>query len=136
MIYFFSYHLRLHFKERTKLNAQNLAKFLFFIIIVSLGTYFFYPRDLSEAQEIAYIKSYGVTLGLTIGGIAIGITLGFILAFIKFLDIKVLNFVIDEYIDILRGTPVILQLLIFSVVIFATWSDNFYVAVIDRKSVV
>ena len=85
MIYFFSYHLRLHFKERTKLNAQNLAKFLFFIIIVSLGTYFFYPRDLSEAQEIAYIKSYGVTLGLTIGGIAIGITLGFILAFIKFL---------------------------------------------------
>ena len=130
MIYFFSYHLRLHFKERMKLNAQNLAKFLFFIIIVSLGTYFFYPRDLSEAQEIAYIKSYGVTLGLTIGGIAIGITLGFILAFIKFLDIKVLNFVIDEYIDILRGTPVILQLLIFSVVIFATWSDNFYVAVI------
>jgi len=68
------------------LKAQNLAKFLFFIIIVSLGAYFFYPRDLSEAQEIAYIKSYGVTLGLTIGGIAIGITLGFTLAFIKFLN--------------------------------------------------
>ena len=100
------------------MKAQNLAKFLFFITIVSLGAYFFYPRELSDAQQLAYIKSYGVTLGLTIGGVAIGITLGFILAFIKFLNIKVINFIIDEYIDILRGTPVILQLLIFSVVIF------------------
>ncbi|MFG5142565.1 amino acid ABC transporter permease, partial [Campylobacter lari] len=40
------------------------------------------------------------------------------------------NFIIDEYIDIIRGTPILLQLLIFSVVIFATWSDNFYVAII------
>ena len=80
--------------------------------------------------RITYIKSYGVTLGLALGGIIIGIALGFTLAFLKFLNIKVLNFIIDEYIDILRGTPILLQLLIFSVVIFATWSDNFYVAVI------
>ena len=71
-----------------------------------------------------------MTLGLTIGGTAIGVTLGFILAFLKFLNIKILSFLIDEYVDILRGTPIILQLLIFSVVIFATWSDNFYVALI------
>lgn len=109
---------------------EKFFRALFFVLIVSAGVYYFYPTELNEAQRLAYFKSYGVTLGLTIGGTAIGVTLGFILAFLKFLNIKILSFLIDEYVDILRGTPIILQLLIFSVVIFATWSDNFYVALI------
>ena len=109
---------------------EKFFRVLFFVVIVSTGVYYFYPTELNEAQRLAYLKSYGVTLGLTIGGTAIGVTLGFILAFLKFLNIKILSFLIDEYVDILRGTPIILQLLIFSVVIFATWSDNFYVALI------
>ena len=109
---------------------EKFFRALFFVVIVSAGIYYFYPTELNEAQRLAYLKSYGVTLGLTIGGTAIGVTLGFILAFLKFLNIKILSFLIDEYVDILRGTPIILQLLIFSVVIFATWSDNFYVALI------
>ena len=109
---------------------EKFFRALFFVVIVSTGVYYFYPTELNEAQRLAYLKSYGVTLGLTIGGTAIGVTLGFILAFLKFLNIKILSFLIDEYVDILRGTPIILQLLIFSVVIFATWSDNFYVALI------
>ena len=109
---------------------EKFFRALFFVVIVSAGVYYFYPTELNEAQRLAYLKSYGVTLGLTIGGTAIGVPLGFILAFLKFLNIKILSFLIDEYVDILRGTPIILQLLIFSVVIFATWSDNFYVALI------
>ncbi|WP_169778900.1 amino acid ABC transporter permease [Campylobacter curvus] len=109
---------------------EKFFRILFFVVIVTLGIYYFYPTELNEIQRAAYLKSYGVTLGLTLGGICIGIALGFLLAFLKFLNIKILSFIIDEYIDILRGTPIILQLLIFSVVIFATWSDNFYVAVI------
>ena len=109
---------------------EKFFRVLFFVVIVSAGVYYFYPTELNEAQRLAYLKSYGVTLGLTIGGTAIGVTLGFILAFLKFLNIKILSFLIDEYVDILRGTPIILQLLIFSVVIFATWNDNFYVALI------
>ena len=109
---------------------EKFFRALFFVVIVSAGVYYFYPTELNEAQRLAYLKSDGVTLGLTIGGTAIGVTLGFILAFLKFLNIKILSFLIDEYVDILRGTPIILQLLIFSVVIFATWSDNFYVALI------
>ena len=111
---------------------EKFFRALFFVLIVSAGVYYFYPTELNEAQRLAYLKSYGVTLGLTVGGTAIGVTLGFILAFLKFLNIKILSFLIDEYVDILRGTPIILQLLIFSVVIFATWSDNFYVALIAR----
>lgn len=110
--------------------GDKILKIAFFLLLVGFGIYYTYPTELNEIQRMAYIKSYGVTLGLTVGGIAIGIVLGFALAFLKFLNIKPLNFVIDEYIDILRGTPIILQLLIFSVVIFASWSDNFYVAII------
>ncbi|AQW85983.1 amino acid ABC transporter, permease protein [Campylobacter pinnipediorum subsp. caledonicus] len=112
------------------MSKENFFKLLFFVIVAIAGIYYTYPTELNDAQRMAYIHSYGVTLGLTAGGISIGIILGFILAFLKFLDIKILNFIIDEYIDILRGTPIIIQLLIFSVVIFATWSDNFYVALI------
>lgn len=109
---------------------EKFFKILFFVVIVTLGVYYTYPTELNDAQRLAYLHSYATTLGLAFGGIIIGIALGFILAFLKFLNIRVLNFIIDEYIDILRGTPIILQLLIFSVVIFATWSDNFYVALI------
>ncbi|AQW81062.1 amino acid ABC transporter, permease protein [Campylobacter pinnipediorum subsp. pinnipediorum] len=112
------------------MSKENFFKLLFFVIVAVAGIYYTYPTELNSTQRMAYINSYGVTLGLTAGGISIGIILGFILAFLKFLDIKILNFIIDEYIDILRGTPIIIQLLIFSVVIFATWSDNFYVALI------
>lgn len=109
---------------------EKFFKALFFVVIVVAGVYYAYPTEMNEVQRMAYLNSYGVTLGLAIGGIVIGICLGFLLAFIRFLDIKILNFIIDEYIDILRGTPILLQLLIFSVVVFATWEDNFYVAVI------
>ncbi|EAH5233478.1 amino acid ABC transporter permease, partial [Campylobacter coli] len=52
----------------------------------------------------------------------------FSLAILRFSKIKVLNFIIDEYIDIIRGTPVILQLMIFAFVIF-TFIDNLYAAI-------
>lgn len=100
------------------------------MIAIAVAGYYAYPSDMSETQRAAYIHSYGVTLGLTLGGILLGILVGFTLAFLRFLQIRPLNFIIDEYIDILRGTPLLLQLLIFSVVIFASWSDNFYVAII------
>ncbi|MBC3782315.1 amino acid ABC transporter permease [Campylobacter fetus] len=103
---------------------------MFSIAIIIIGIYYTYPVSITDAQKGAYVDSYFTTLGLTFGGIFIGIVLGFILAFLKFLNIKILSFIIDEYIDIVRGTPVLLQLMIFAFVILATLSDNFYAAVI------
>lgn len=109
---------------------EFVVRLLFFLTIVCVGVYFSYPRELTQAQQMAYIKSYEITLILTCGGITIGILLGFILAFLKFLEIKLLNFIIDEYIDIIRGTPVLIQLMIFIFVIFAAFSENIYAAII------
>lgn len=76
------------------------------------------------------MMSYLTTIELTVGGIIIGIILGFILSFLKFLNIKALNFIIDEYIDLIRGTPVLIQLMVFCFVVFATWSDIIFAAII------
>ncbi|WP_261530009.1 amino acid ABC transporter permease [Campylobacter lari] len=124
---------------------QNTMKIFVFFAIIVFWAYFSFPIEILQVKDQnglatgeyaytieakAYVHSYFTTLGLTMGGILIGIVLGFFLAFLRFLEIQSLNFIIDEYIDIIRGTPLLLQLLIFSVVIFATWSDNFYVAII------
>lgn len=106
------------------------AKFWVSIAIIIIWAYYTYPADLTDMQKTAYLNSFVMTLELTIGGIVIGIILGFFLAFLKTLGIRLLSFIIDEYIDIIRGTPVLLQLMIFAFVIMATFSDNFYAAII------
>lgn len=108
---------------------SKIFRFIFFVIIVVVATFFTYPSDITPAQQQAYLKAYGVTLLLTSGGISIGIVLGFILAFLKFTNIKILNFIIDEYIDIIRGTPIIIQLMVFVFVIFASWTNNIAAAI-------
>ncbi|MBQ9876121.1 MAG: ABC transporter permease subunit, partial [Campylobacter sp.] len=108
---------------------EKVLKVLVFIVIICVGLYFTYPENLNDARKMAYVKAYGTTLTLTLGGVLIGIILGFILAFIKFLGIKPLNFIIDEYIDIIRGTPIVIQLMIFVFVIFATWQNNVIAAI-------
>lgn len=114
----------------TKLLNEKFFKFIFSVSIIVIGVWLTFPSELTSAQKSAYTNAYFTTIMLTFGGISIGIILGFILAFLKFLNIKILSFFIDEYIDIIRGTPVLLQLMIFAFVILATLSDNFYAAVI------
>ncbi len=109
------------------MNAKIL-KVVFVLPVIAVGLYFTYP-ELSEAQKISYAKSYGITLILTSGGIVIGIALGFMLAFLKFLNNKFLSFIIDEYVDIIRGTPIVIQLMVFVFIIFATWSNNIAAAI-------
>ncbi|NLY04392.1 MAG: amino acid ABC transporter permease [Campylobacter sp.] len=109
---------------------EKIFKILFFIIIVIIAIYFTYPQDLSKTQKMIYFSSYLTTLKLTIGGITIGIVFGFALAFLRSLKLKPLNFIIDEYIDIIRGTPILIQLMVFAFIIFATWSNSLYAAII------
>jgi len=107
---------------------EKILKVVFVLTVIAVGLYFTYP-ELSEAQKISYAKSYGITLILTSGGIVIGIALGFMLAFLKFLNNKFLSFIIDEYVDIIRGTPIVIQLMVFVFIIFATWSNNIAAAI-------
>ena len=108
---------------------EKLFKTLFFIFISIIARYYTAP-ELSDKQIDAFVKAYKTTLILTFGSIVIGIILGFILAFLKSLNCKFLNFIIDEYIDIIRGTPILIQLMIFCLIIFASWENGIYAAII------
>lgn len=70
------------------------------------------------------LESYGWTLAITVMALAIGIILGTLLAVFmvlpkdKFIN-KVLNAFSQTYLAIIRGTPVLVQLMIICFVIFA-----------------
>lgn len=109
---------------------ENIFRLLFFCLLVGVGFYYTFPYGLSTADLHATFKSIGITLILTTGGVLIGIVVGFLLAFLRMMNMRVLNFIIDEYIDILRGTPLLIQLLVFAYVVFATMNDNFVAALV------
>ncbi|ULO03034.1 amino acid ABC transporter permease [Campylobacter sp. MG1] len=112
-------------------NLENIFKVIFPLAIVIITTYYCYPfKELSEAEHLAYLKSYGTTLGLTSLGLIIGLTGGFLLAFLLVLRNRFLTMLINEYLDLIRGMPLMLLLMIFAFVVFAQVENVFFVAVI------
>ena len=116
-------------------KTRKLVKTSFFIAVVTIAAVLAFPRELTGKEWQIYMNRYLITtMGLTVGGAAIGIFFGMALAFFKFqkTNNEIVNMikdvVIDEYVDIMRGTPMVLQLLILSVVIAVF--DNYWVAVI------
>ena len=64
-----------------------------------------------------YLQGLGNTLIIAFVAACIGITIGVIFAMIKYINkrngkLKVLNAIANVYITIIRGTPVVLQLMI------------------------
>ena len=75
-------------------------------------------------QYVRFFRGLGVTMELSLYGVMIGIALGLVLALMRLSRFRILGFnplsaLSGAYIDIMRGTPVVVQLLIFSFVIFA-----------------
>lgn len=109
---------------------EGMLRFLVFCVLVGGGVYLTFPYELSNADLYATYKSIGVTFLLTAGAIVIGIVIGLVLTFLRMLNIKILTFIIDEWIDILRGTPLLIQLLVFAYIVFAALNDNFLAALV------
>ncbi|MCX2682814.1 amino acid ABC transporter permease [Campylobacter sp. MIT 21-1685] len=122
------------------MSEKNIKIIVFFLILFLWG-YFSFPYEIITVKTgetvhyaytenaAAYVKSYLITLLLSFCAALIGLVLGFFLALLRCIQIRILNFCIDEYIDIIRGTPVILQLMIFAFVFF-TFLDNLYAAIL------
>ena len=77
---------------------------------------------------VKFADGIGVTLYLSLFSVLLGLILGIMLAFGKLSKIKPVNFISSTYIDIIRGTPTMVQILIIYFVIFAQVN-------IDRKLV-
>ena len=95
----------------------------------------FYQAFLESSRWTQYIKGVGTTLLVTAMALVIGIILGVVVSLIRTAHdqqrpghhnpvLAVLNLICKVYITVIRGTPMMVQLLIMGLVIFAN-SRNF-----------
>ena len=75
------------------------------------------------------LKGLGNTLLITVFALIIGVMLGFLIALVRSThdktgSMKILNFICRVYLTIIRGTPVVVQLLIIYYIIFAQFDIN------------
>ena len=84
----------------------------------------FYGNFIEENRWEYILDGLGVTLQVTFFAVIIGIVIGFLIAIIRSTydktgKLKILNFICKIYLTVIRGTPVVVQLLIIYFVIFA-----------------
>lgn len=95
----------------------------------------FYQAFVENDRWLQYIRGVGTTLMVTAMALALGVILGVVVAMVRTAHdqqrpgkknplIGVLNFVCKIYVTVIRGTPMMVQLLIMGMVIFSS-SRNF-----------
>lgn len=82
-----------------------------------------------------YLEGLGNTLIIAFIATLIGTTIGVIFAMIKYINkksgkLKILNKIADVYITIIRGTPVVLQLMILYFIVFSGWNNGILIGAI------
>ncbi len=96
----------------------------------------FYQNFVAEDRWQYLVNGLGNTLLITLLSVIIGIILGFLVAIVRSTHDKtgklnILNFICKVYLTVIRGTPVVVQLLIIYFVIFASVDiDKIFVAVL------
>ncbi len=88
-----------------------------------------------------YLQGMGTTLGLTVSALVIGVVLGVLVAVVRSAHdqqrvgrrsfaLGVVNAVCKLYTTVIRGTPMLVQLLIWGFVIFKTSRNRFFVGML------
>lgn len=91
-------------------------------------------QNLIEKDRYMYIvRGLGVTMEITLMAIAIGVVIGFIVAIVRSThdktgNMKVLNGVCQVYLTVIRGTPVMVQLLIMYYIVLTSVRSKIVVA--------
>ncbi len=95
----------------------------------------FYDNFIEDDRYMYLVRGLGNTLLITLLAIIIGLILGFLVAIVRSTHdktgkLKFLNVLCNIYLTVIRGTPVVVQLLIIYFVIFAPVDiDKIFVAV-------
>lgn len=85
----------------------------------------FYQNFIEENRYMYLVRGLGNTLLITVFALLIGLVLGFLIAVVrtthdKIGKLKLLNMICRIYLTVIRGTPVMVQLLIIYYVVFAS----------------
>jgi polar amino acid transport system permease protein/polar amino acid transport system substrate-binding protein len=82
-----------------------------------------------------YLEGLGNTIIIALIAAIIGTIIGVLLAMVNYLNkktgkLKVISKIANFYITVIRGTPVVLQLMILYFVVFATWDNGILIGAI------
>jgi His/Glu/Gln/Arg/opine family amino acid ABC transporter permease subunit len=82
-----------------------------------------------------YLEGLGNTIIIALIAAIIGTIIGVLLAMVNYLNkktgkLKVVSKIANFYITVIRGTPVVLQLMILYFVVFATWDNGILIGAI------
>ena len=94
----------------------------------------FYNAFIAKDRWILYFKGLGVTLEIAFIAGIIGIVIGCVLALMKLSEPKkgrkhtLWWYIATVYVDIIRGTPSVLQLLIMWFIVFSSTNNGIFVA--------
>lgn len=88
----------------------------------------YYKALIPDQRYLAYLNGIKVTILISLMAIFLGIVIGVVIAVLKVTannyKIKWLNFICSTYINIIRGTPLMVQLLIIYNLIFTSRNTN------------
>jgi polar amino acid transport system permease protein/polar amino acid transport system substrate-binding protein len=90
----------------------------------------------TKDRWVLYVQGLGITLEIAFFAAIVGLIIGTLLAFMKLSSGKnnkknIWNILANIYIDVIRGTPSVLQLLIMWFIIFANAKNGIYVAILS-----
>ena len=94
----------------------------------------FYQAFIENDRWLLYLRGVGTTLLVTALALAMGVILGTIVALVRTAHdqqpvhrrnplLSLINFILQIYVTVIRGTPMMVQLMIMGFVIFATSKD-------------
>ena len=71
-----------------------------------------YSNLIRESRYTLFFDGLVTTLEITVFALLLGIVIGLIVALVRVMHIKVLDKIAKAYVDIIRGTPAVVQLVI------------------------
>lgn len=81
-----------------------------------------YSNLIAQDRWMLILRGLGTTLLIAFGAIIVGTLIGAVICLFRMSNIRVLRWIGTLYITVIRGVPVITQLMIFAFVIFASYS--------------
>ncbi|MDL2232077.1 amino acid ABC transporter permease [Ruminococcaceae bacterium OttesenSCG-928-L11] len=89
----------------------------------------FYQAFFASQRYLLYLEGLGITLAITACSIVLGTVLGIVASLMKLSEwkigrLKLPQLIATVYIDVIRGTPVMVQLLIMYMVVFTSPSTS------------
>lgn len=96
-----------------------------------------YAALITDNRWMLYLEGLGNTLIITVGSVLLGFILGTIVALVKVnsnlnkrnIFLRILNVICDIYLTVIRGTPMVTQILIGFNIIFAALSFDYSILV-------